>query len=89
MRPSGSGGVHRVKIRRRHHAQHGVAQKFQPLVAGIALGPVFVGVGAVGQGVDKKALIPEAVAQLFFKLFHSALSSRISPVMLHGVDIVP
>ena len=57
--------VSAVQIVRRHHAQHRVTQKFQPLIALGTLGLVLVGVRAVGQGVLQQCPIRKAIAQLF------------------------
>ena len=44
------------------HAQNGVAQKFQPLVAAQAVVEPFVGIGGMGQGILQQGNVPEAVA---------------------------
>ena len=44
------------------HAQDGISQKLQPLVAAQGIVPALVGVGGVGQGVLQQRDVPEAVA---------------------------
>ena len=61
-------GVLAVQIVRRHEAQHRVAQKLQPLVAGDAHAPVLVGVGAVVQGAAQQLTVGERIAQPFLQL---------------------
>ena len=64
------------QVFRHDQPQHGVAQELQPLIAGDALRPVLVGVGAVGQGVLQQFRIMEAVSQPRLQIFHS----RVPPV---------
>ena len=58
------------QVVRRHHTQHGVSQKLQPLIALAPSRLVLVGVGAVGQSVFQQGPLVEAVTQLFFQGFH-------------------
>ena len=59
--PFGEVGMLFVEIVRRHHAQNGIAQKLQPLVAAEPP-PVLVGVGGVGQGVLQQLAVMKGVA---------------------------
>ena len=63
--PLGQVGVVAVQVVGHHHAQNGISQKLQPLVA-LELAPALVGTGAVGQGVFQQGRILERVSQLFF-----------------------
>ena len=55
---------------RHHHAQNGVAQELQPLVALAAGGTALVCIGAVRQRGLQKPSVTEAVAEFFLKGFH-------------------
>ena len=68
-------GVGPVEIVRRDHPQHRVPQKLQTLVALAALAAVFVGVGAVGQGVVQQRRVPKGIAQGLFQGLHVDSSS--------------
>lgn len=57
------------QIVRRHHAEHGVAQKLQPLVAAEAAA-VLVGVGAVVERALEQFLVFKRVIQPFFQRMH-------------------
>ena len=57
------------QIVRRHHAEHGVAQKLQPLVAAEAAA-VLVGVGAVVERALEQLLVFKRVIQPFFQRMH-------------------
>ena len=67
FRHVGEAPVERI---RHHHAQHGVAQKLQPLGALAAGGAALVGKGAVRQRGLEKRPVAEMVAELFLKGFH-------------------
>ena len=69
--PLGQVGLGAEQKVRRHHAQHRVAQKFQPLVALQPLAPVLVGVGAVGQRPLQQRPVREGVTQFFLQLVHT------------------
>ena len=62
-------------------AQHRVAQKFQPLVAGDVRAAMLVGIGAVVQGRLQQRRVAERIAQLLFQCFHTSVSfEKIRPV---------
>ena len=67
FRHVGEAPVERI---RHNHAQHGIAQKLQPLVALAAGGAALVGEGAVRQRGLEKRPVAEMVAELFLKGFH-------------------
>ena len=58
-------GMAPVQVVGHHHAQDGVSQKFQPLIA-LQLAPALIGAGAVGQSVFQQLPVLKLVAQLFF-----------------------
>ena len=62
--------MQRKKIVCRDKSQHAVAQKFQPLIALLALGAVFIGIGAVIQRLGKQGTIAKTVTQFRFQFFH-------------------
>ena len=65
LRPVGESAV---EMLRRNHAQDGIPQKLQPLVAGQAVPPALVGIGAVGQGILQKGNITKMIAQGLFQI---------------------
>ena len=72
-------GVLCVQVFSGDEAQHGVAQKPQPLVAADAGGAVLVGIGAVVEGGAEQGRIAEGIAQLFFQDFHVVPPEKIRP----------
>ena len=72
-----------VEPRRRDHAEHGVAQKLKPLVAGIAARAVFIGIGAVHERIFQQRPVAECIAQTSLQRLHQSgsfpacLSTRI------------
>ena len=63
-----------VQIVRHHHAQDGVPQKFQPLVAGQAVVPALVGVGGMSQGILQQRNILKPVSNRRFQVFNHCQS---------------
>ena len=67
-------GIERIEPRRRDHAEHGIAQKLEPLVAGIAPRAVFIGIGAVHERILQQRPVTEHVAQAGLQRLHQLLS---------------
>ena len=70
MCPFGSVREAPVEELRHHHAQNGIPQKFQPLVAEQAFVIHFIGVRGMGQGVAQEALVPKGISQRLFQGFN-------------------
>ena len=67
-------GVELIEPRRRDHTKHGIAQKLEPLVAGIAPRAVFIGIGAVHERIFQQPPVAERVAQAGLQRLHQSLS---------------
>ena len=76
-------GIEPVEPCRRDHAKHGVTQKLEPLVAGIAARTVFIGVRAVHERILQQRPVTECIAQTSLQRLHQSgsfpacLSTRI------------
>ena len=59
---------------RRDHAEHGITQKLEPLVAGIAARTVFIGVRAVHERILQQRPVTECIAQTSLQCLHQSSS---------------
>ena len=67
-------GIELIEPRRRDHAEHGIAQKLEPLVAGVAPRAVLIGIGAVHERMLQQPPVAECVAQTGLQRLHQSLS---------------
>ena len=67
-------GIELIEPRRRDHAEHGIAQKLEPLVAGIAPRAVLIGIGAVHKRIFQQPPVAERVAQAGLQRLHQSHS---------------
>ena len=67
-------GIELIEPRRRDHAEHGIAQKLEPLVAGVAPRAVFIGIGTVHERILQQPPVTERVAQAGLQRLHQSLS---------------
>ena len=67
-------GIELIEPRRRDHAEHGIAQKLEPLVAGVAPRAVLIGIGAVHERMLQQPPVAERVAQTGLQRLHQSLS---------------
>ena len=67
-------GIELIESRRRDHAEHGIAQKLEPLVAGVAPRAILIGIGAVHERMLQQPPVAERVAQTGLQRLHQSLS---------------